>query len=399
MNPNDQTAVLYAGAADELKVFKVDTGEASLEFSGSVTLPAAVQYAWPGPGNKHLYVVSSNAPPGGRVHRGDVHRLNAFTIGAEGKLEPHGEPLSLPARPIHVCLDMTGEHALVAYPTPPEGMCGLKVYSINADATIGEEVPQPAFDDGIHAHQVRVAPSNQMVVLPARGYNGAGMEPVDPGAVKVLRYKDGVLSDHLSIAPENAHQFGPRHVDFHPTQPWMFLCVESQHLIQVYRMSDDTIDPEPLFTKPTLKDPDHFPTKQMAGAIHVHPNGRYVYVSNRSHESVESDGEKVFAGGENSIAVYEIDPSSGEPTLIQHEDTRGFVPRAFSIDPSGRLLVVANQQPGLVVREGDSTRPVPASLAVFRIGDDGKLEFVRTYPVELPEGGGSLFWAGFVASH
>ncbi len=102
----------------------------------------------------------------------------------------------------------------------------------------------------------------------------------------------------------------------------------------------------------------------------------------------------MFAGGENSIAVYSINQETGEPTLIQNADTRGVHPRTFAIDPSGRILVVANMQQ-VLVRDKEEVRWLPAVLSVFRIGSDGKLGFVRKYDQDT-SGGRSLFWTGMV---
>ena len=101
----------------------------------------------------------------------------------------------------------------------------------------------------------------------------------------------------------------------------------------------------------------------------------------------------VFVGGENNLAVFAIDPASGEPQIIQHVDTRGIHCRNFHIDPSGRLLV-ASHITGLPVRDGGGTRRVPACLSVFRIGEDGRLDFVRKYDVET--GDSQMFWMGMV---
>ena len=98
-------------------------------------------------------------------------------------------------------------------------------------------------------------------------------------------------------------------------------------------------------------------------------------------------------GGENSIAVFAIDPTTGEPTVIQHADTRGIHPRTFHIDPSGRLMVVAHIM-GLPVRVGDTVEQIPMRLSLFRIGDDGKLDFVRSYDVE--SNGKTMWWMGMV---
>ena len=71
----------------------------------------------------------------------------------------------------------------------------------------------------------------------------------------------------------------------------------------------------------------------------MRPNGRFLYLANRATAMTDFQGKRVFAGGENSIAVYSINQETGEPALIQNIDTRGVHPRTFAIDPSGRILV------------------------------------------------------------
>ena len=132
--------------------------------------------------------------------------------------------------------------------------------------------------------------------------------------MKLFTYKDGVLANRGTIAPAGGYGFQSRHLDFHPTQPWMFLTLERQNKIQVYRVAADTIAPDALFTKDTLADQRNLRPGQAASTIHVHPNGRFVYVGNRSAITTDVQGTPVFAGGENSIAVYAIDQQTGEPS-------------------------------------------------------------------------------------
>src|SRR5260370_15638299 len=149
----------------------------------------------------------------------------------------------------------------------------------------------------------------------------------------------------------------------------------------------------PVFQKDRLAEPGNIRGRQVAGTVHVHPNGRTVYVANRASSVTEIGGERVFAGGENTLAVYRVDPESGEPTAIQHVDTHGIHCRTFHIDPSGRLLVAAHIM-GLPVKDGARTRMVPACLSLFRIAEDGKLDFVRKYDVDV--GHRQMFWMGTV---
>jgi hypothetical protein len=141
-------------------------------------------------------------------------------------------------------------------------------------------------------------------------------------------------------------------------------------------------------------DPANVRPGQALGTIHMHPSGRFVYLANRASGTVDFQGKPVFVGGENSIAVFAINQETGEPTRIQNMDTHGIHVRTFALDPSGRILIAGNMME-LAVREKDGVKTVPASLALFRVHADGKLEFVRKY--DLNVGSRNLFWMGMVA--
>jgi 6-phosphogluconolactonase len=156
----------------------------------------------------------------------------------------------------------------------------------------------------------------------------------------------------------------------------------------------DRIEETPAFRTTTLAcihDPKHH---QTTSAIHVHPNGRFVYSANRASGTVERDGKKVFTGGENSIAVFAIDQATGEPRRIQNVDPMTHHVRTFSIDPSGRLLVAASIRE-MWTDHGGELHLAPAGLSVFRIADDGRLALVRKYDVEL--NGKLQWWSGMMA--
>jgi 6-phosphogluconolactonase len=377
-------AVVYAAVGPELTQYDVDVEAATLTKRGSVTLPDSVQYAWPHPSRKFLYVAWSNGS--GANH----HGVTAFRIDpASGSLAPLAMPVSLAARPIHLSVDIPGTHVLIVYNEPSS----LTIHRIGPDGSIGSQVEQPArLDTGIYAHQVRVDPSNKMVILVTRGNGPAGSKPEDPGALKVLSYQDGVLTSRASIAPGGGFGFQPRHLDF--LGQWVFVSLERQNKLQVYRKLDDgTLGREPLFTKDSVTDP--LRRGQAAGTVHVHPNGKFLYQANRAGGTMDFEGKRVFAGGDNAIAVYAINQSTGEPMLIQNADTHGSTPRTFALDASGRILVAANQN-AMTVREGQQVRAIPAGLAVFRVRADGKLDFVRKYDVAT-DGATNLFWMGVVS--
>ncbi len=382
-----QRSALYASAGKRLIHFEVDAARGELHERATVLLPADVQYAWPHASGRVLYAACSDGNPDSG---GSTHFLCALAIDASGALSLLGAPVSLRWRPLHITTDIDSAYAVVSYNIPS----AVSVHRLNADGTIAAEVAQNAsLDCGIYAHQVRFSASNTRAILVTRGNNPAGDKAEDPGALKVLEFREGQLKNAASIAPGGGYGFGPRHVDFHPQRPWLFVSLERQNTLQVYDFANEMPGAVPLHTVDTLADRRHHCAAQGAGTLHVHPNGRYVYVANRARASRELDGRRVFAGGENNIAVYAIDPASGKPALLQHADIRGIAPRTFAIDAGGRLLVAANLMPMLVAGEGGVTR-VEAGLTVFSIGDDGRLTFVRKYDIDT--GDGQLFWMGFV---
>src|SRR6516225_10666688 len=381
---------LYASVGPELTQYDVDVAGATLVRRGTVRLPANVHYAWPHASGRFLFVASSDSAPG-MGSAGNTHHVTAFRIeAASGALSAHGDPIPLPTRPIHMTTDIPSEHLLVAFSNPS----GVRVYRINPDATPGVEIAQPELiDPGIYAHQVRVRLDNRAVILVTRGHDATAGKPEEPGALKVFAYRQGLLTKEVSVAPNGGYGFGPRHLDFHPTGPWVYASLERQNKLDMFRIAGKALSAVPVFRKETLAEPNNIRGRQVAGTIHVHPNGRFVYAVNRASSTMEVEGKPVFAGGENTIAVYEINSTTGEPTLIQHVDTRGIHCRTFHIDPSGRMLVAAHIM-ALPVKEGAAIRIVPASLAVFRIDDNGKLDFVRKYDVDV--GDKTMFWMGMV---
>jgi len=374
--------VYYTSVGPALTLHDLDIDNAALIKRGTVTLPANIQYAWPHPSRRFLYVVSSSGGPG---IAGDAHFASALAIDpATGSLTLHGAPAALPSRPIHASVDGSGGYLLTAYNNPSN----VTVHRINADGTVGAPVTQPdKLDTGIYAHQVLAAPGNRTVILVTRGNHTEAGKPEDPGALRTYRFDNGVLSNLASIAPGNGLGFGPRHLDFHPTQPWAFVSIERQNKLHVYKLDDATgLSRDPLFIRDTLADPAST-SPQGAGPIHVHPNGKFVYVTNRTFPASGAGSRKVAEGGENTVVTFAIDGKTGEPKRLQNIYGHGVQLRTFGIDPSGRMLAVASIMP---LDDGS----LPAGVMTYRIGDDGMLTFVRKYDVDV--GSRQQFWSGMV---
>ena len=300
--------VFYSAVGPELTPYSVDVDKAELTKQAPVSTAANIQYAWPHPSKRYLYVVSSSGGPAAGDVSGSTHVANAFAIDPKtGALKPHGETVKLATRPIHTSVDHSGHFLLITYNNPSS----LTVHRINADGTIGERVEQPnKLDTGIFAHQIRVTPDNKHVILITRGNNAPSDNPVDPGSIKTFAFKDGVLTNLAAIAPGDGMHFGPRHLDFHPKKPWVYVSIESQNQLAVYKLDDATgLSRDPLFVKNTLADANS-KLRQAAGAIHVSPDGRFVYLANRAFWTTDFEGKQVFAGGENTVAVFAIDQAT-----------------------------------------------------------------------------------------
>ena len=177
-----------------------------------------------------------------------------------------------------------------------------------------------------------------------RGNEGTPVKAEDPGALKVFDYKDGVLTNEVSIAPNGGKEFGPRHLDFHPTKPWMYVSIETQNKMYTFLTDGGRIKPEIAYRAETLAEPNNIRARQAAGTVHVHPNGRFLYGANRAQATTEFQGKQVFKGGENSIVVYldqpidrraDPDPAHRDPkdppTHLSHRPERTLAGRCNTI--------------------------------------------------------------------
>jgi 6-phosphogluconolactonase (cycloisomerase 2 family) len=396
--PATSSIVVYASAGKTLRTFGFDP--ATGEISPRQTLPelkSDIHYVAFHPNHKYLYVsVGENPPP---KDRPQVAALYAFAIDAKtGALTQLGEPYTSPlSRAIHITVDQTGSYLLTAHnATETVGAVRIK-----PDGSLGEPVRQAEERQhlGFFPHQVRIDPSNTWAFVPVRGddekvtlENGAKkVEPERFGHLAVLEFHDGLLTKrHVVDYPS---LLGPRHLDFNPTMPLFYVSMERGNRLLTYRYVNG--DLTQLFDTTTLADPSLKNMVQRAGPIHVHPSGKWVYLANRSTAPC-SPGPPCSTPfgdrGENDIAVFAINAASGEPKLLQNVDTHGFEPRTFTLDPTLHFLIVGNQKE-VPRKQGDTIVKVEPNLSEFRIGDDGKLTYVRSYD----QAGGEVWWVGALA--
>jgi 6-phosphogluconolactonase len=377
--------LIYASVGARLFGFAIDEGAPGLrQVQGPFSVPEEIQACWQDPVSKRLYVVCSDQ----NTYRRGRHYLSAFRVAANGALERLGEDVALPSRAIFVTLDRTGRFIVVAHNQP----AALTVHAVGADGTVGPSVPQDGgLQFGVYPHQVRFFPSQRAVLAPARGNDATASTPEAPGSLHIFDFAQGRLTGAQVVAPNGGVGFRPRHADFHPSGRWLYLDLESQNQVQTYGVEGDRLSPMPLFTASTLTTGAPRRPGQLTSAIQAHPDGRTLYVANRGVGTVEVNGERVGNGSENTIAVFALNPATGEPTLVQSMDTRAVHARTMDVTPDRRWLVAASVRPARV-RVGETVRTLAAGLTLFRIERDGRLAFVAKHDID--PGGDQIFWSG-----
>jgi 6-phosphogluconolactonase len=385
-------ADIYANVGPRLYRYRIGDDAMSFTRIGDpVVLPEEIQEAWQR--GRYLYVASSDEHTSANPRN---HFVNAFEVDSTGGLQPLGDAVRLRHRPIDITVDHQGAHLLTAFNIPSS----VVVHRLNADGSIGDEVPQHAtLDAGVYAHQIRVMPSGRAVIVPARGNQAvAGRRDEDPGALKIFDYAGGQLSNAQSVAPDGGREFRCRHVEFHPSAQWVYVVIESQNELHTYGIENDRLTPEPLFVTGLVESPVRTKPGQAASAIQMHPtDGRTLYVANRGRGTEFFQGEEVIAQDmENSIAVLSVNPATGEPRLIQSADPQSIDIRMFALHPDGRKLVATSHEAAGPIRRrsGNAIETIPPRIALFSIETDGRLTLRYKQDVET----GDLFqlWCGAI---
>ncbi len=273
------------------------------------------------PSNQYLYAVNEDATTKGE-HTGSV---SAFALDAgSGKLTPLNKQSSKGEAPCHISIDKTGRNALVVnyssgsvivLPIQEDGhlveaSCHIQHTGSSVDKSRQKEA---------HAHSVFLDPSNSYAIVS------------DLGNDKVYSYKlnteGGTLSEVGTATMKPGA--GPRHYAFHPNGKWGYVINELDNTVTQTNFDKSTGKMSVVKSYSTL--PKGYNKTSYCSEILVHPNGKFLYGSNRLHDS---------------IAIFSIDQSNGDLKLLGTEPTQGKYPRNFSIDPSGKFMLVANQNEG-----------------------------------------------------
>lgn len=332
------------GKADGIYTCRLDTLTGALEITDTTTGIANPSFLTISPDKKYLYAVAEN---GGKPEE-PYGSVVAYRIGTDGSLIKINEVPSYGVAPCHISTDAGGKYALIAnYVTG-----NVVSYGLHPDGSLTDSLSSDKHPGTTPwAHMIIPSPAGPGRVL-----------AVDKGDDQVFLYDmaGGKLRrvDSLHLSPGA----GPRHFDFHPTDPTLgFVINENSCSIASVRFDAGGLKPVVLDSLSTL--PASFKGKNTCADIHVHPNGRFVYGSNRGH---------------NSIAIFNVDAASGKLTLVGHESTQGALPRNFMITPDGKMLLAANQNSNNVVAfridpatgkltptGANSTVPTPVCLKIW----------------------------------
>ncbi len=288
------------------------------------------------PDGSRLYTCNSGTPGG----------LSAYAVEAHtGRLRLLNRVLAGGGDTSFISLDRTGHYVLVANYDGGS----VAVFSLKPDGAIGDWTAfdqhaghsvNPLRQTHAYAHSIVLDPTNRFALVPDLG--------VDRLFVYRFEEKSGALIPNdppfAAIAPGS----GPRHVRFHPNGRWVYLINEMASTIDAFEWDSGKGTLIPFQTATTL--PADFRGVSACAELEIHPNGRFLYGSNRGHDS---------------LAVFAIDPGTGRLTPVEHVSSGGRTPRNFAFDLTGRWIVLTNQDSSNAV----VFRVDAASGRLTRVGD------------------------------
>ena len=335
------------GRGIQVARFDADTGSLTApELAAEITNPSFLALD---PSLSHLYAVTEIDDYEGNTGGA----LSAFAVDrSTGALTFLNQQPTLGPGPCHVSIDAQSRNAVVAnynggsvavLPVQPDG-------SLNPPSDFVQHEGGSGIDgerqDVPHAHSANLDLETGRVYINDLGLDRIKSYELDSASGKLT---------HVDLDVELHPGAGPRHFDFHPDGAHAYAINELDSTITVMEYERASGQLSPVQTVPAL--PDGFQGQSSCADIHVSPDGRFVYGSNRGHDS---------------IVIYAVDAASGKLEYVGHEPTGGRNPRNFGINPTGRYLLVANQDTDNIV--------------VFQIDrDSGKLSVTGTeVSVPLP---------------
>jgi 6-phosphogluconolactonase len=274
------------------------------------------------PTQKFLYSVSEIEDRAGKPTGG----VSAFAIDRKtGKLAPLNEQSTEGRGPCHVTVDKSGRVAMVAnygggsVASLPIGEDGKLAPAASAIQHHGHSVNQQR-QEAPHAHSINPSPDNAYAVVADLGLDKLLVYRLDPSA--------GTLTANDPPSASTAAGAGPRHFAFHPSSKYAYVINEIDCTITAFDYDAKRGVLTPKQTVSTLPGNEKVQEGYSTAEVQVHPSGKFVYGSNRGHDT---------------ISVFAVDEKDGTLMQIQNISTEGSTPRGFGIDPTGTYLLAGNQ--------------------------------------------------------
>lgn len=309
------------------------------------------------PSRKFLYSVNEISDLDGKPTGG----VSAFAIDpASGKLTLLNQQSSQGAGPCHLVVDKTGQSVLVAN----YGGGTVAALPIDADGKLrpaasaiqhkGSSV-NPARQEAPHAHSINLDPGNRFAVAADLGLDKVLVYRFEPAASKLVPNDPPAAT----LKPGS----GPRHFAFHPSAKFGYVINEILCTLTAFAYDDQHGRLTELETISTLPEGEKLKPEYSTAEVQVHPSGKFVYGSNRGHDS---------------ITVFAVDEARGTLRWVENKSTQGKTPRGFGIDPSGRYLLAANQDSHTikVFRIDQSTGRLTATGETLEVGSPVCVKFV-----------------------
>lgn len=303
-------------------VFRMDPVSGELAFDRVVEGLVNPSFLDFHPGRNLLYTVNEVQVFAGKQGGG----VSALSIGSDGLHVLNAQP-SHGTDPCHICIEQSGRFALVANYSSGS----VAMFPLRADGQLGPAADivqhsgssiHPERQSGPHAHCILPDPNNHFAIA------------ADLGLDKLLVYEMDLEQGKLRRQNEVNVQSGagPRHLTFHPDGKHAYLINELNATLIGYYYHAQTGSFEELQSVSAL--PRDFTGENLCADIHISPDGRHLYASNRGHDS---------------LVCFAIDQNSGQLTYRGHTSTGGKEPRNFAIDPTGTFLLAANQKSHSIV--------------------------------------------------
>jgi 6-phosphogluconolactonase len=296
------------------------------------------------PNQRFLYsVVEKHNPTGKRIGA-----LNAFSINpSTGKLTLLNQASSGGGGSCHVAVDPSGKCLLAA----DYGSGTVAALPIQANGHLSEPATviqhqgssvNPQRQGGPHAHFITPDPANRFALACDLGLDQVLVYRLDPAKATLVPHEP----PFASVKPGS----GPRHLAFHPSGRFVFLISELSSTLTAFAYDAERGVLKELQTVSCL--PEDFTGTSSGAEVQVHPSGKFVYGSNRGHDS---------------IAVFAFDAGSGKLTGLEYASTQGKTPRHFALDPTGRWLLAENQGSDTIVVfrvDSETGRLTPAGQTI-----------------------------------